>query len=164
VSEVEVSWELENPAVSRFDFPLAEQEFCRSAALRRWVCFRSRGRVSFCRVGCVRGRGFTGARESNSLTVRLSPQPTPVKLSSVSLVDSHRSEGPSSAPVSTVVGFAFSFHNSFSGACLTPQLCPEGSSQPFFAPYSGVVELGERLHSASLPLVPKPFQKYYPEG
>jgi hypothetical protein len=92
------------------------------------------------------------------------PLLAPAILSLVSLVDSHRFEGPSSAPVSTVVGFAFPFHDRFSGACLTPQLCPEGSSQPFFAPYSGVVELGERLHSASLPLVPKPFQKYYPEG
>jgi hypothetical protein len=61
-----------------------------------------------------------GARESGSLTVRLSPLLTPAILFSVSLVDSHKSKGPSSAPVSIVVGFAFPFHSRFGGACLTP--------------------------------------------
>jgi hypothetical protein len=79
----------------------------------------------------------------------------------VSLVDSHRSEGPSLALVSTVFGFAFPFHSRFGDACLIPQLYPEGSSQPFFAPFSGVAELGERFHSASMPSVSKPFQRYH---
>jgi hypothetical protein len=50
------------------------------------------------------------ARESDSLSVRLSPLPTPTILSSVSMVDSHRSEGPSPAPVSTVMD---AFENDF---------------------------------------------------
>jgi hypothetical protein len=79
----------------------------------------------------------------------------------VSLVDSRRSEGPSPVLVSTAVGFAFPFHSRSDGVCLTPQLCPERPSQPFSAPLSRVVELGERLRSASLPSVSKPFQKYY---
>jgi hypothetical protein len=93
-----------------------------------WLCRRSQF------------HGSSRIRQSHGLTF---PLLTPAILSLVSLVDSHRFEGPSSAPVSTVVGFAFPFHNRFSGACLTPQLCPEGSSQPFFAPFSRVAELGE---------------------
>jgi hypothetical protein len=87
------------------------------------VCFCSSGQLSFHHVGCVGGLR------------------TPA--TSVSLVDSHTSEGPSPAPVSTAVGFAFPFHSRSGGVCLTPQLCPEGPSQPLSIPLSGVAELGE---------------------
>jgi hypothetical protein len=75
------------------------------------------------------------------------------------------------APVSSVVGFG-SFNtsaplpSSSSGACLTLQLKPEGSSQPIFTPshasFSGEAELGEKLRSSFfVSSISKPFQKYY---
>jgi hypothetical protein len=87
----------------------------------------------------------------------------------MSLDTSYRSEGPSLATVSIVVGFGSfstspSYQSNFGGACLAPQLRLEGSSQPIFTPsqVSGVAELGERLcSSASVSLVSKSFQKYY---
>lgn len=85
----------------------------------------------------------------------LPPLQTPA--TSVCLIDSRRSEGPSPVLVSTAVGFAFPFHSRRDGVCLNPQLCPERPSPPLSQGWLS----WERLRFASLPSVSKPFQKYY---
>jgi len=106
--------------------------------------------LSTSEVGCVSDPAIDSTKLSTSSQFVSPLLPTLEMLSSMSL------DAPP-APVSSVVGFG-SFNtsaplpSSSSGACLTLQLKPEGSSQPIFTPshasFSGEAELGEKLRSS----------------
>jgi hypothetical protein len=118
--------------------------------------------LSTSKGGCVFDPAVDSIKLSTSSRSIFPPLPTLEMLSLVSL------DAPP-APVSSVVGFgsfgtSAPLPSSSSGACLTLQLRPEGSSQPIFAPshFFGAAELGEKFHSYfSASPISKPFQKYY---